>query len=91
MTIFPVGCGHQAKRNSGLLVILRHTKERTHKNFLFHLNHDVCNALVLCALSQRDLLPAIPSAQETVVASLALSSVPGKGHTAPPNHVKGLK
>ena len=34
-TIFPVGCGHQAKRNSGLLVILRHTKERTHKNFCF--------------------------------------------------------
>ena len=30
MTIFPVGCGQQAKRNSGLLVILRHTKERTY-------------------------------------------------------------
>ena len=45
-----------------------------------------------CVLCHKEiLLPVIPSAQETVVASLALSSVPGKGHTAPPNHIKGLK
>ena len=44
-----------------------------------------------CVLCHKEiLLPAIPSAQETVVASLALSSVPGKGHTAPPNHIKEM-